>query len=174
MLTLLIQPISAAFQPFATPPPPTPSPLHTYPLQPIHRTSRSHLCRRPHPHHSALLLPILPHNAPTPFTSSSISTTSHHTDATTNTATFTSAPPALASPIGNTTGVPSSNNSRTTYQSQQNYLYDIGIPTTICITSPQSNSPPMTTTIKPGSRNIITFPTGCHLSNGRSFPNTSS
>ena len=59
MLTLLIQPISAAFQPFATPPPPTPSPLHTYPLQPIHRTSRSHLCRRPHPHHSALLLPIL-------------------------------------------------------------------------------------------------------------------
>ena len=65
MLTLPLQPISAALQPFATPPPPTPSPLHTYPLQPIHRTSRSHLCRWPYPPHSALLLPILHTTIPT-------------------------------------------------------------------------------------------------------------
>ena len=145
MLTSLEQPKPTASH--HTPPtlPSTPSTLHSHPLQPIHRACRGPLCCGPHTHHTSLLLPLThptfstmaqttsapPHptsHVPLPQFSflkcslcqNYISTPQPHNAATINTATFTSAPPALASRTGNTTVGQNSNSYKTTFQFQLN------------------------------------------------------
>ena len=98
----------------------------------------------------------------------------HHIAVTTNMATFTSAPRPLAFPTGNTIAEPSSSNSTTISPYQQNSPYDIGIVTTVFTTAPPSSSHPMTPTIRPGSKNTTTLPTGCPHSTGPSSHTTSS
>ena len=107
------------------------------------------------------------------FTSNSTSIQPPLNAATTSTATFTSVPPASASPTESTTVVPSSNNYRTTFQFQLNSLSATGIPTTIFTTSPPSNSPHTTITTRPGFKSTISSPTGCRHSTGHSYPSTS-
>ena len=121
-------------------------------------------------------LHILPHtyHYRTPFTSNSTSTPHHHIVVTTSMDTSTSAPPPLAFHTENTTAEPSSSNCRTISQFQQNSPYAIGIPTTTFTTTPPFSSHPTTITIRPGSKNTITLPTGCPHSTGPSSHTTSS
>ena len=110
-----------------------------------------------------------------PIQSMSISTSTQTRPiaATISMATSTSAPQLLAFPTANTTAVPSSNNSRTTSQFQQNFPYATGIPTTTSTTTPPSSLPHMTPMTKPGFRNTTTSQTGCLHSTGHSFHTTS-